>query len=434
MQQARSAFARLRALQDGVPTPPGLTPVRLHLGESRLPSSGIDDLALLATGGWSRYPPLGGTEELRAAYRDWLERRFGVREALARGTVAVEPTPGTKQAVALALARAVGRAGAAGASGVSGEAGGRVGGGRGGCAVVMPNPFYPTYHAATLAAGARPVFYDPDRGAAAVEEAVAAAGVPVAALIVCNPGNPRGDLLSEAFLRDAAAAARAADALFVVDECYTDLSFGRTPTGYLALVERSEAANGRFLVLHTLSKRSGAPGLRSGFAAGDAETVADYAYHNRVCGVSTPLPVCSIAARLWRDDEHVELTRQALARNWELADEILADVPHYRRAEAGFFLWLPVDDDEATALRLWRDHALSVMPGRYFGAVGHDGVNPGAGHVRIALVHEEPLMREALLRLRDGMTTGVRTAALLPSASASASHRPPILQTKDTSR
>jgi aspartate/methionine/tyrosine aminotransferase len=201
-----------------------------------------------------------------------------------------------------------------------------------------------------------------------------------------------------------AKAAADADALLLVDECYTDLWAGRPPTGYLSLVERNAVEPGRFLVLHSLSKRSAAPGLRSGFTAGDPETVADYAYHNRVCGVSSPLPVCAAAARLWQDDSHVLRAREALARNWELADGILGTVPRYRRADAGFFLWLPVDDDEATARRLWRDHALSVMPGRYLGAVGHDGVNPGAGHLRIALVHEEPLMLEALVRLRDGMT------------------------------
>ncbi len=410
----RSAFARLRELQQGIPTPPGLEPVQLHLGESRLQAAEAGVTPLADPYGWSRYPPLGGTAELREAYCGWLERRFGVREILDRRALAIEPTPGTKQAVATALARSVQRVR------VSGEA-----------AVVMPNPFYPTYHAATVAAGARPVFYAPGDGAASVAAAVAAAGERVAAVVVCNPGNPCGGILSDTFLQDVAKAAVDADALLLVDECYTDLWAGWPPTGYLSLVERNAVEPGRFLVLHSLSKRSAAPGLRSGFAAGDPETVADYAYHNRVCGVSSPLPVCAAAARLWQDDAHVERARRALARNWELADRILGTVPRYRRADAGFFLWLPVDDDEATALRLWRDHALSVMPGRYLGAVGRDGVNPGADHVRIALVHEERLMLEALVRVREGMTP--RTGGGEQAVPHRATGRFTIPDSKDTS-
>lgn len=389
MDLVRSAFARLRELQLGIPVPPGLDPIQLHLGESRL-AVGVDAAPLAAAEGWTRYPQLGGTAELRTAYAGWLERRFGVRKALAGGGFAVEPTPGTKQAVAVAVDRAVRRAG-----------------GGGEAVVVMPNPFYPTYHAAVVAAGARPVYYGLDgEDPGPVRDAVEVAGAPVAAIVVCNPGNPGGGILPEAFLQDVAKTAAAAGALLVLDECYTDLFLGAAPPGYLSLVERRAVEPGRFLVLHSLSKRSGAPGLRSGFAAGDPQTVSDYAHFNRVCGVSTPLPVCAVAAELWRDEAHVLRSRQALAGNWDLADALLADVPGYRRAEAGFFLWLPVEDDEAAARHLWRESALSVMPGRYLGAEGSDGVNPGAGRLRIALVHEQPLMREALERLRRAMVPG----------------------------
>ncbi|MGW2280791.1 aminotransferase class I/II-fold pyridoxal phosphate-dependent enzyme [Streptomyces sp. NPDC001770] len=394
MSTLASAFARLRALNDGVPAPNGLAPVQLHLGESRLGTGGVDGTLLADPDGWTRYPPLGGTPALRTAYTGWLRRRFGAGPLLDARALAVEPTPGTKQALATALALAVER--------VRGAAGGAV--------VVMPNPFYPTYHAATVAVGARPVFYDPRGGPAALEEAVATAGGAVASVIVCDPGNPRGELLPTEFLGAATRAAVTSGALLLVDECYTDLWLARPPAGYLALVRRGAVRPERFLVLHTLSKRSGAPGLRSGFAAGDARTVADYARHNQACGVPTPLPVCAAAARLWDDDAHVESARAELAANWALADRVLAGVPGYRRAEAGFFLWLPVGDDEAAARTLWRDQALTVMPGRYLAAGGPDGTNPGAGHLRVALVHDEPLMREALHRLRAGLT---RTSPLL---------------------
>lgn len=391
MPQSHSAFDRRRLLLRGIEPPTGLDPIQLHLGESRLSPRGLDLTPLSDADGWTRYPVPGGTPELRAAYTGWLERSFGVRKSLIDGTLAVEPTPGTKQAVAVTVALAVARRR-----------------GEDDPVVIMPNPYYPTYRAATEAAGARPVFYTPDDSgsAAPIAAAVAEAQDRACAVIVCNPGNPRGEVLPRATLKRVAAHASAAGALLVIDECYTDLvADGRTPPGFLSLVEERQAVPVPFAVLHTLSKRSGTPGLRSGFLAGDPMTVAGYAAHNRSCGVSTPGPVSTVAAALWANDEHVAQTRAALARNWRLADRLLGDLPRYRRAQAGFFLWLPVDDDEETTVGLWRDQALSVMPGRYIAAEGSDGRNPGTGHLRIALVHEEALMRDALTRLSRYLAT-----------------------------
>ncbi len=437
MTRPAGAFARLRELLRDIPAPPGLAVIDLQLGESRLgtPAAALANLGTAQ--GWTSYPPLGGSAELRAAYSGWLARRFGAGPALRAGRVAIEPTPGSKQAVAVAIALAVTRDRGGAEPAAARDRGGAepaVALDRGGAepAVVLPNPGYPAYRAGTEAAGARAIHYPPTEGgaASAVRAAVRAAGGRVAAIVVCNPGNPRGEILAPETLRELGGIAAAARAVLLVDECYTDVTCGRRPPGYLSVLGpdpagpdpagpdpagpdpagpdpagpdpagAGPAGPGRFLVLHSLSKRSGVPGLRSGFLAGDPASVAAYAHYNRACGVSSPRPVCAVAAALWSDDLHVTRLQAALRRNWELADELLADVPGYRRAEAGFFLWLPVPDDEAAARRLWQRHGLRVMPGRYLSVPDRDGVDPGVGHLRIALVHDEELMREALTRLR----------------------------------
>ncbi|MGW7489016.1 aminotransferase class I/II-fold pyridoxal phosphate-dependent enzyme [Streptomyces sp. NPDC054786] len=382
----RSAFARLRELLDGVPAPDGLDPVQLHLGESRLANPAMDTAPLAEPEGWTRYPQLGGSAELRAAYAGWLERRFRLRDRLLEDGVRFEPTPGTKQAVAAAITLAVGRHRGADTP-----------------AVVMPNPYYPTYRAAAEASGAHPAYYtldDPD-DVSPVEAAVRAAGGRAAAVIVCNPGNPRGEILPSASLARLSELAAAAGAWLIVDECYTDVWHTSAPPGYLSCVSDGSVEPVPHVVLHSLSKRSGMPGLRSGFLAGDSASVSAYACFNRACGVSAAAPVNAVAAGLWADDAHVVAARRALARNWALADELLRDVPGYCRAEAGFFLWLPVADGQEAARRLWREQALSVMPGRFLAADGPDGTNPGTPYVRIALVHDEARMGQALTRLRD---------------------------------
>lgn len=371
-------FARLRRLLDGVSPPAGVDPLALDLGEVQLGSPPLDPAPFADVRSWSRYPTPGGTPALRAAYEQWLDRRFGVRVALRAGRIATEPTPGTKQAVATAIALAVRRAEAATPI------------------VALPNPFYHAYLAAVQAAGARPVWYDHD-----LAGALKSAGGRAAAIVVCHPGL-RGDVLSVGELAGVSAVARTSGALLVVDECYIDLWQDRAPTGFLSLAENG-TGTGRFLVLHSLSKRSAAPGLRSGCLAGDRETVAAYAHANRSFGVSTPNPICAVAAALWSDDAHVAELRSRIAANWALADEFLRDLPGYRRAQAGFFLWLPVRDDEQAALALWRCHGLRVMPGRYLAVCDGAGVNPGAGFVRIALVAGEVAMREAFSRLRTAL-------------------------------
>jgi len=385
---AAGAFARLRALLADVPAEPGAPPVDLHLGECRLGAPTELLAPLRDLDAWTRYPPLGGTAALRAAYRAWLGRRFGIDP----DAVEVEPTPGTKQAVTALLARAVARTRTGGAA----------------PAVVLPNPFYPTYLAGTELAGARPVLYPVSggdtaaAGAAAVRAAVRT-GSPVAAVVVCHPGNPRGDVLDAAALGAVADLAAAVDALLVVDECYVDLAVGAPPAaGYLGA---AGAGAGPFAVLHSLSKRSAAPGLRSGFVAGDPVTVADYAAYNRACGVSQAHPVCAAAAALWADDAHVERVRGLLADSWDTADAVLGDVPGYHRPSAGFFLWLPVPDDEAVTRRLWRDHSVSVMPGRYLAAADDTGTNPGAGHLRVALARPAQVLVPALSALRTAVLT-----------------------------
>ena len=139
-----SPFGRLRRLLDGVSHPAGVDPVALHLGEVQPGSPPFDPAPLADAKGWSRYPAPGGTPALRAAYVQWLERRFGVRASLRDGLIATEPTPGTKQAVATVIALAVRRADTTIP------------------VVVLPNPFYPTYLAAVEAVGARPVWYGRD--------------------------------------------------------------------------------------------------------------------------------------------------------------------------------------------------------------------------------------------------------------------------------
>ena len=83
-----------------------------------------------------------------------------------------------------------------------------------------------------------------------------------------------------------------------------------------------------------------------------------------------------------------------------MADRILGGIEGYASPPAGFFLWLPVQDGEDAALKLWRETGVRVLPGAYLASEGH-GANPGASYIRVAMVADEPELERGLEELRD---------------------------------
>jgi len=149
-----------------------------------------------------------------------------------------------------------------------------------------------------------------------------------------------------------------------------------------------------------LSKRSSAPGLRSGFVAGDPDLIRRFARLRDYGGAPPPLPLLAAASALWSDEDHVAANRAVYAEKFEVAAEILDGQFGYYTPDGGFYLWLDVGDGEAAALRLWRDAGVRVIPGEYL-AREADGYHPGAGYIRLALVHDKDTTAEALTRLAN---------------------------------
>jgi len=164
-----------------------------------------------------------------------------------------------------------------------------------------------------------------------------------------------------------------------------------------------------------VSKRSSAPGLRSGFIAGDARFVARAAQLINYGGVATPLPLLAAATRLWQDEAHVAENRARYRRNFDLAEEILGPLFGPVRPAGGFFLWLDVGDGERAAIELWRQAAIKVLPGGYMARADAGGRNPGARYIRVALVQDPEETAGALRRmakvLEPVVTQSVKRAA-----------------------
>jgi len=251
-------------------------------------------------------------------------------------------------------------------------------------------------------AGAGPVLLPVDETSghlpdlAALPEALLAR---TAVFYLCSPANPQGVAADLDYLDAALSLAREHGFLLVADECYSEIYTRSPPPGALAVAAAQGGALDNLVVFHSLSKRSSAAGLRSGFVAGDAEVLAGFLRLRNYAAAVQPLPVLAAAEALWRDEEHVAANRALYQEKHALAAQTLGGRWGHRLPEGGFFLWLDVGDGEAAARQLWAEAGVKVLPGAYLGRPDTDGDNPGSRFIRAALVQDCATTAAALDRL-----------------------------------
>lgn len=397
-------FEALRTLLNPV-TPRGNdAPILMSLGEPQhQPPALLAETLAAHAHEWNRYPPMAGTPELREAFTRWLTRRYKLPDTILDPARHVLSLAGTKEGLYLLASLVVPRRKFPDPSlprqrrvVVSEGDGLRP-------VVLLPNPYYLVYNGAATMGGAEAVFLDATRENGFLPDL---SEIPQETLertvlfYLCSPANPQGTVASLDYLKEAIGLARRYDFVLAVDECYAEIYDRLPPPGALEACAALGGGFDRVLVFHSLSKRSSAAGLRSGFVAGDSELIAQFAHLRDYGGCQLPLPVQAASAALWRDEAHVEDNRARYRRKFELAEAALGGRYGFYRPAGGFFLWLDVDDGEAAALRLWREAALRVLPGAYTARAAHGRANPGERYIRIAVVHEEAILEDAFARMR----------------------------------
>lgn len=377
------AFPRLRALLD--PHPAGGPVVHMTIGEPKHAFPGwISEILQREMAGFGVYPPNEGTPGLRAACAAWLERRYGV--ALDPDT-RIMAANGTREALynicmALVPEQVLGLR----------------------PLVLMPNPFYQVYMIGAISVAADPVFVPATRAGGYLPDYTAlppAVLNRVAAAYICSPANPQGAVASRAYWRDLIGLAERYGFRIFADECYAEIYRGDLPpVGALQVAAEMGADPERVVVFHSLSKRSNLPGLRAGFIAGGPRSIACAKQLRAYAGAPIPLPLQKVAEALWADEAHVVENRRLYHEKYAIADRVFQGVNSYMGPEAGFFLWLPVEDGEAGALQAWTQTGVRVLPGAYLAQADDSGDNPGKGYVRVAMVAPKDETEAGLIRLR----------------------------------
>ncbi len=375
------AFPRLRKLLDS--HQPGGEPVAMTIGEPTHPMPEFVGPILAANlAGFGIYPPNDGTPELLAAISGWIARRYGVQVAQDR----LMALNGTREGLFNALV----------ALSPEQKNGQRP-------AVLMPNPFYQVYAVAALTVGADPIYVP----------AVAANGflpdyasLPpevlnrVTVAYICSPANPQGAVASRDYWANLLALAEKHDFIVFADECYSEIWRSAPPPGILQVAAEVGANPERVFSFHSLSKRSNLPGLRSGFVAGGQQGIAQIRKLRSFAGAPLPLPIQRVSEAAWADEAHVQASLALYHEKFAIAAQVFSGLQGFDLPEGGFFLWLPVEDGEAAALKLWRETGVRVLPGAYLSR-DVNGENPGKGYIRVALVAPKQEMQRGLITLRD---------------------------------
>jgi len=381
-------FQKLATLKAGVVPPTGLAHIAMSIGEPQhAPPAFVLDALRAHLGELGSYPSTLGLPALRAAAARWLERRFGLGHGKVDSETMVLPVNGTREALFAFVQASIDS--------------------RRPALVAMPNPFYQIYEGAALLAGASPYFMNTTAASGYLPDLDAVpAGVwdDVQLLVLCSPGNPTGAVMPADYLARALALAERHDFVIAADECYADLWLDEAqppPSLLAAALATGRDQYQRCVVFHSLSKRSSVPGLRSGFVAGDPQLMQAFLQYRTYHGCAMPVPTQHASIAAWNDDAHAAANRALYREKFALTLPILAPVLDVTVPAGGFYLWPDVREDDVRFTReLFAAQNVTILPGTYL-AREAQGMNPGAGRVRISLVPDAAACVEAARRIRE---------------------------------
>lgn len=370
-------FEKLTSLLDGITPNEAYSPIALTIGEPQFDTPAFIQKSLaMHSEDLRRYPKTAGEAYLNESMRTFVKSRFGVElkvNELISSFGTREVLFNFPQYYLFDKKEPV---------------------------MAYTNPFYQIYEGAAIASRAKVIHLNLMQQNA-FKPLINEDELAKCDLVILNfPNNPTASVLSIDELGEWVKLALKHDFMLINDECYSEIyTAQKIPSLLEASVYVGNTSFKNVLVINSISKRSSAPGLRSGFIAGDATVLKGYAQYRTYVGCASPLPLQAAAAMAWADDEHVQVARDVYAQNFKAAQEILG----VETSDATFYVWLKVPDALEFTQRLYRDYNVKVLPGEFLARDNGQGENPGIGYIRIALVEETTKTIQALMRLKEAL-------------------------------
>ncbi|BDY13621.1 succinyldiaminopimelate transaminase [Hydrogenimonas cancrithermarum] len=369
MQFETYPFEKLNVLLENIVPDARYDPIALTIGEPQFDTPAFITEALCQNAPLlKKYPKTSGEPDLREAMRGFVKRRFHIELDDSQ----IIPTFGTRELLfnfPQFLLSDIDEP-----------------------MMAYTNPFYQIYEGAAIASGAKVLHLHLTKEndfLPRIDETELAG----CDLVILNfPNNPTASVMDLQTMAEWVKLALEYDFVLLNDECYSEIYTHVPPPSLLqASIEADNPAFKNVLVINSVSKRSSAPGLRSGFIAGDDRILREYMRYRTYVGCASPLPLQMAAAAAWSDNEHVIAFREKYKENFEIAREVLG----IKIPEATFYIWLEVGDELEFTKRLYERYNVKVLPGSF---LGREGI--GQGFVRIALVENAERTLEAVKRVK----------------------------------
>ncbi|MES2615124.1 MAG: aminotransferase class I/II-fold pyridoxal phosphate-dependent enzyme [Bdellovibrionota bacterium] len=292
------------------------------LGDPKEPTPAfIKEVLIKSIADVSQYPLNIGNSSLRMACANWIKNRFSVN---INSQTQVISSNGSKEAVFhihQVLLNAASQK--------------RI--------VVFPEPGYPVYKSGCVLAGGVPYenqlksekkyVFDPTEIPTEI--------LPyIAAVWLCYPHNPTGATISVAQMEKIYEWALLHNIKILSDECYVDMFYEGSvaPTSFLKISEKNNFKN--VVSFFSLSKRSGMTGYRSGFVAGEEETISLFAKYRLNVGLGTPDFIQQAAAAAWSETTHVFERNKIFAAKRKIVDKFFAhNKIEVLPSNATFYVW-----------------------------------------------------------------------------------------------
>jgi len=260
------------------------------------------------------------------------------------------------------------------------------------------NPFYQIYEGAALATKSKVIHLNLNEKNNFKPE-IDEKKLSTCDLVILNfPSNPTSSTLTLEELSQWVYLALKHNFVLLNDECYSELYTDKPiPSLLEASIHAGNTSFKNILVINSISKRSSAPGLRSGFIAGDSNILKEYMKYRTYIGCASPLPLQNAAAVAWLDEDHVQTSRDIYQNNFVIAKDILGtEIP-----KATFYIWLKVTNALEFTKKLYKKYNVKVLPGEYLARKDDKGENPGIDFIRIALVENPEKTKNALKRIKE---------------------------------
>ncbi len=370
MQFQTYPFEKLNDLLANITPNQTLVPITLTIGEPQFETpSFIQEELCNYTNLLNKYPKSAGEQALKDAQKSFVKKRFNID----LDDLQIIPTFGTREVLfnfpQFLLSS------------------------KSNPTMAFTNPFYQIYEGAAIATRSDIIHLN------LTKENSFLAPIDKNTLRKCDlviinyPNNPTSASANLEYLKSWVEASLKYDFVLINDECYSEIYYDK---GDPSLLEASKAVGNvdfkNILVLNSISKRSSAPSLRSGFIAGDSKILKEYMLYRTYVGAASPLPLQMASTKAWMDEEHVEENRDRYRANFDIAKDILGITP----PRSTFYIWLEVEDDLEFTKRLYKEKNLKVLPGSFLSRGEFK-----SKHIRIALVENEQKTKEALLRIKD---------------------------------